>query len=170
MEKVTEYKVTVRQFLTKPSNNPRFQDKKPVPLRTMFGYIHQETQNQVYMKLRGKAEPSSYCYVCGRELTHPVSLLYGIGPECGEHWHETSMPKADVDAWYESLREKMRDVTWEGWLPRGYIEYHATGEEIEPFLNTEEVIKPLKPLKPKGQPVSKVNQELVESLAAELGL
>jgi hypothetical protein len=29
---------------------------------------------------------SSFCCRCGRTLTHPTSLKYGIGPECAKHY------------------------------------------------------------------------------------
>lgn len=177
MTKVTEYEVKVRQFLTKPSTDSRYKDKKPVPMRIMYGYITQETANGVYMVLRGKAKPASICCHCGRTLTHPVSLLYGIGPECGGHYHDSPMPKEALDAWFESIKAKMADIVWEGWLPKFHIEMEATGEEIEPFgeeTKKEEKpeekpeAKPVTEVKKEAKPEPKIDKELVESLVEEL--
>jgi hypothetical protein len=134
MNKVKELRVTVRQFLTKPSENPKFADRKPVPMRTMFGYVIEERGNSVKVALMGKPEPSSVCLHCGRTLNHPVSVLYGIGPICGQHFHINPFDtEEELKAQMEELKEKLAAVTWEGWLPRGHIEMEETGNEIEPF-------------------------------------
>lgn len=182
-QKVEEFKIKVAQFLTKGTNDPKYQDKKPVPMRIMFGYVTQESKNGVYVNLRGKAEPSSCCFKCGRELTHPVSLLFSIGPECGGHFHESPMPKTDLEAWYEAIKKRMPDITWSGWLPKAYVNMEATGEMIEPFL-VEGANEPqpqlAQPTAPVFQPTIQripikfdtpitVDQNLVETLVSELG-
>lgn len=164
-----EMMVKVRQFLTK--SNPSYPDRKPVPMRVMFGYVKQESARGVYVVLRGKATPTSYCFVCGRELTHPVSLKYGIGPECGGHFHQSPMPKADLDAWYESLKAIMPSIIWEGWLPKSAIEIEATGEMIEAFgLVVAPVVEPK--VYATEAPIIEVvvDAALVDALAKELSL
>lgn len=113
--KVQEYKIEVRQFLTRPSDNPQYKDKKPVPMRTMFGYILQETPKGVKVRMKGKPMPASVCLHCGITLTHPVSLLYGIGQVCGQHFHINPLSsEEELKQQYESIRQKLADVTWEG--------------------------------------------------------
>ncbi|UXR28834.1 DUF6011 domain-containing protein [Bacillus paranthracis] len=125
IEKVKEYRITVRQFLTKSQSNP-------VPLRTMFGVIERESERAYYVKLQGKPEPASSCLHCGRQITNPVSLLYGIGPVCGGHFHMNPLKsEADLDAFVAELREKMSKVKFEGWLPKAHIEVEETGDYIE---------------------------------------
>jgi predicted nucleic acid-binding Zn-ribbon protein len=167
--KVKEYKVKVRQFLTRSKDNP-------VPMRIMFGWIEKETQKGVYVHLQGKAEPSDVCMKCGKVLTHPVSLLYGVGPECGGHYHNSPMPKDALEAWFEEIKKNMNDVTWEGWLPRFHIEMEETGKEIEaeepktdePKAEEKKADEPKveEPKKPVVE--APVDEKLVDELLAEL--
>jgi hypothetical protein len=182
MNQVAEMRVTVRQFLTKPSTDPRYKDKQPVPFRVMFGYITQETKSSVFVHLRAKPEPSSHCLRCGREITNPTSLLYGFGIEC-----ITKVPFATplvdpnkLDEYMKDLQSKMADIVWEGWLPKAYIDIIATGEMIDPFGAPTTVIQPqssqpVAPVQPTIQrtPIKDetpvVDQHLVSALIAELG-
>lgn len=172
-----EIKVTVRQFLTKP--NDKKPGKKPVPMRTMFGYLTQETDKAVYVHLKGKPMPSSVCLHCGRSLDHPVSVLYGIGPICGGHFHINPLnSKEELDKAMEDIRKNLSDVTWSGWLPKSAIEVEMTGEQIEVREDDKPDIQP----KADSVPISekktnsgndfegaKVDDSLVKDLIAELG-
>ncbi len=163
MEKVKELRVTVRQFLTKPNSN--YPDRVPVPMRTMFGYTTHESTNGIYMVLKGKPEPSEVCLHCGRELTHPVSVLYGIGPTCGKHFHINPLESEEaLSEAIEEIRSKLSDVVWEGWLPKAYIDYTETGEEIEPFGQKSEPEPETKEVTGRIYPELSVEQEaLIES-------
>ena len=122
-ETKTEYRVTVKKYMTEKSV-PGFDFMEkwnkdiPMPLRTMTGTIEKETRGMVYMKLHGQAEPVVKCMRCGRTLTNPVSMKYGIGPEC-----ITKVPfimdldMNDVDG----IKQRLVDVTWEGWVIRSAI-------------------------------------------------
>ena len=47
------------------------------------------TERAVMLTGKGTLDARGNCMVCGRVLTHPVSILTGIGPECGQHyWDE----------------------------------------------------------------------------------
>lgn len=106
--------VTVRKFLTQLENNP-------VPMRTMrVVRINRETQKAYHVTLRGTAKPSSTCLHCGRRITHPVSLLYGIGPVCGGHFHVDPTNQAQEN--YRRLQQALSQVTWEGWLPKAHVQ------------------------------------------------
>ncbi|QST02581.1 hypothetical protein IMZ31_24330 (plasmid) [Pontibacillus sp. ALD_SL1] len=131
MEKVKELRVKVKPFLTK--RNPKYPDKIPVPMRTMFGYSTRETANGIHMVLKGKPEPSSHCLHCGRVIKHPVSLLYGIGPICGGHYHVNPLEsEEELNLRMEEIKQKLANVVWEGWLPKNYIEWEETGGECDP--------------------------------------
>lgn len=117
----SEYKVTVRQYMTQKSTPEfdfmaRWNKDNPMPLRTMVGTIEKETRGMVYMKLHGQAEPVIHCMRCGRLLTNPISQHYGIGPEC--------MAKlgfvCDIDD-ISTIKKKLVEVTWEGWIIRSAI-------------------------------------------------
>ena len=107
--------VEVRQWLTR-------KDENPVPCRKMKGEIVRETAKAYLVKLHGFLAPSSTCLHCGRELTHPVSLLYGIGPVCGGHFHINPLrSEEELQVRYEQMARQMASVTWEGWLPKGHV-------------------------------------------------
>jgi hypothetical protein len=181
MSRVAEMRVSVRQFLTKPSTDPKYKDKQPVPFRVMFGYVTQESKSAVFVHLRAKPEPASHCLRCGREITNPTSLLYGFGIEC-----ITKVPFATplvdpnkLDEYMKDLQSKMADIVWSGWLPKGHIEMEATGEMIAPFEAPTTSIQPQSPQPTATQsaihripikidaPV--VDQKFVDTLVAELG-
>jgi len=45
-----------------------------------------ETAKAVYLYGHGELDPRGVCARCGRTLTHPGSILIGIGPECLKDW------------------------------------------------------------------------------------
>ena len=125
----TEYKVTVRAYMTKPASvdfdfMEKWNNNKPMPLRTMIGTIEKETKGMVYMKLHGFGEKTITCMRCGKELTNPISRLYGIGPEC---IHKIPMfANIDIEE-AERIRDELVKVEWEGWIIKSAI---ITKEEI----------------------------------------
>lgn len=173
MEKVKEYKITVNQFLTKPSD--RYPDRKPVPMRTMFGYMLKETERGVYVVMKAKPMPTTTCLVCNRKLTHPVSLLYGIGPECGKHYWRNPGTDEDLEQYIEELRKRLDDIVWEGWLPKNYIKMEATGNEIEKFVttstqeeSTENEVEQNEAENEEEEEEEEVDEELVQALVDEI--
>lgn len=123
------YKITVRPYMTRKANPEfmfmaEFNNNNPMPLRTMTGVVEKETKGMVYMHLHGEAQEEIHCLRCGRELTNPVSRMYGIGPEC-----LTKIPvffNIDIND-VDSIKEKMVDVEWSGWIIKSAI---TTKEEI----------------------------------------
>ena len=128
VESKLQYRVTVKRYMTETAT-PEFDfmakwnNNVPMPLRTMTGTIEKETRGMVYMKLHGQADAVVRCMRCGRLLTNPISQHYGIGPEC--------MSKlglvCDIDD-IESIKKKLVDVKWEGWVIKSAI---TEKEEIE---------------------------------------
>lgn len=119
--------IKVRKFLTEQAD-------KPVPLRTMRATIHRETAKAVYVTLVGTPLPTSECVHCGREISHPVSLHFGIGSTCIKKYPDLleSVDESDIEATYERLKESMSKITWEGWLPKSSIQLiPETGWAIE---------------------------------------
>lgn len=111
-----KYLIKVRQWLTKKDNNP-------IPMRTMEGVVLQETQKAYKVRLNGHLRPSSNCNHCGRRITHPVSLLYGLGSTCGQHFHINPLgSEEELKRNYEQMKKKMEKITWEGWIPKSQIE------------------------------------------------
>ena len=131
-----EYKVVVRQYMTKPSTPSfdfmkKFNNDIPMPMCTMVGTIEKETKGMYFMKLHGDIleEQTQVCMRCGRPLTNPVSQYFGIGPECGNHNYVNpfNSDKELRDA-VASYRKQLQNVTWSGWVIKSAI---TTMEEIE---------------------------------------
>ena len=118
---VTEYQITVKQYMTKKADPgfdfmAKWNNDNPMPLRTMVGTIEKETRGMVYMKLHGRGLKTVTCMCCGRELTNPISRHYGIGPIC----MEKVGIQCDINN-IEEIKEKLADVTWEGWIIKSAI-------------------------------------------------
>ena len=117
----TEYRVTVKQYMTKEATPDfdfmqKWNNNVPMPLRTMVGTVEKETRGMIYMNLHGVAQETITCMCCGKELTNPISRHYGIGPVCmgkiGIH--------CDIDN-IDEIKEKLVDVTWSGWIIKSAI-------------------------------------------------
>lgn len=129
--KVDKYKETfrihVKKWMTEKSS-PTFDFMKkwnndiPMPLVIMKGNIVDETKGMYKMRLHATPEPSTHCFKCGRKLTHAVSVLYGIGPECGEHFHINPLDsKEDLDREMDKIKQRMSEMKWEGWIIKSAI-------------------------------------------------
>jgi uncharacterized protein YlzI (FlbEa/FlbD family) len=122
------YIIKVRQYMTKPSEPGfDFQDKwnngVPMPFRVMKGLVLRETRGMVYMSCHGVPMKTDSCMACGRRLTHPVSRLYGIGPECGQHYHVNPFStEEELYAALDDIKKKLQEVTWEGWIIKSAVE------------------------------------------------
>ena len=116
-----EYLITVKPYMTKKATIDfdfmrKWNNDIPMPLRTMSGTVDKETRGMIHMKLHGIAQETVTCMCCGRELTHPVSRHYGIGPVC----MEKVGIYCDIDN-IDEIKEKLVDVTWEGWIIKSAI-------------------------------------------------
>lgn len=117
------YEITVKPYMTRQATPEfdfmtRFNNDLPMPLRTMTGTVVKETKGMYQMELRGRAKQEIRCLRCGRELTNPVSRMYGIGPEC-----ITKIPiffDIDIND-VEGIKEKMQEVKWSGWCIKSAI-------------------------------------------------
>jgi Family of unknown function (DUF6011) len=133
----TEYEIKVRQFVTKFNDNP-------MPARIMYGFVEAETPKAYKIDVRMKPNPTSTCMRCGRELTHPVSLMFGLGPECSGMYYDHPFTEEYVENNFEEIRQKLAEVKWSGWIPKSGLEYMEEVREVEV---TEEKPKPKKETK-----------------------
>lgn len=125
----TVYKVTVRQYMTKPSNPSfdfmkKFNNDIPMPLRTMVGCVTKETQGMYYMVLRGDilSERTTFCMKCGKPITNPVSQYFGMGPECGGHNYTNPFEtKEELEEAVANYRKQLNNIKWEGWIIKSAI-------------------------------------------------
>ena len=124
-----EFRIEVKAWMCKtsePGSDFQFMKQRnnniPMPMRVMRCIIMDETPGMFRIAARGHPEPSKVCLHCGRTLTHPVSLLYGVGPICGQHFHINPLnSKEELDQAYNSIREKMAEITWQGWVIKSGI-------------------------------------------------
>lgn len=122
------YLFKVRQYMTKPATpdfdfQAKFNDNNPMPFRTMVGTVIKETRGMVYMDCHVEPMETSTCMRCGRRLNHPVSMLYGIGPECGSHAYINPFNSEDeLHAALDEVRNTLRSITWKGWVIKTAIE------------------------------------------------
>lgn len=123
------YKITVKQYMTEPATTTfDFQDKWnngiPMPMVTMVGKVIKETRGMIYMELQGKAEATCNCLHCGRNLTNKISMLYGIGPICGQHYGINPFDtEEELNAHFEELKEQISNIKWSGWIIKSAIKH-----------------------------------------------
>ncbi len=100
-------RIYLRQWLARKIGTPR----------ELQVTVERETQKAYLIKGHALATPTTRCRHCGRKLTHPVSVLYGIGPECGRHYHIPSNPE-DVEA----IKAMLEAIEYQGWVPKSGVE------------------------------------------------
>ncbi len=118
-----QYKVIVKLYMTKPDSmnftfHSTWNNGKAMPFRIMYGNILESTKNMIKMKLHGDITETSICMKCGKVLTNEISKLYGLGPECGQHYYINPLTKQEFDNYKESIKNKLKAVEWEGWIPK----------------------------------------------------
>lgn len=100
-------RIYLRQWFARKIGTPR-------ELQVM---VKRETQKAYLVEGHALATPTTRCRHCGRQLTHPVSVLYGIGPECGKHYHIPNNPE-DVEA----IKAMLEAIEYQGWVPKSGVE------------------------------------------------
>jgi len=102
-----------------------------------------ETPKAAYLYGRGTAETrrTGVCMVCGRKLTHPVSVALGIGPECGSHFHDWDLIGGYNQENIDRITKAMLDIVVDGWFPKSVIEIDDCNDEVtvpadHPMLQT----------------------------------
>jgi len=105
-----------------------------------------ETTKAFYLYGHGTTETikMGVCCVCGRTLTHPVSVELGIGPECGSHWWDWSLVGGYTKENVARLMQKIRtDIIIDTWIPKGLVVSMTPSTEIvtiptdHPLLNVK---------------------------------
>lgn len=122
------YKIRVRQYMTKPGTPDfdfmtKWNKDIPMPFRMMVGKATKETRGMVFMELHAEAMETDTCMRCGRRLTHPVSKLYGVGPECGSHAYINPFDtEEELYKHLDEVKQSLRNITWSGWIVKTAIE------------------------------------------------
>lgn len=130
MRKGHEYIVRVKRWMTQRTTDDSFDFMRhwnkniPMPFRVMRGRVLSETRGMLYMELKARSLRTDYCMKCGRPLSHPVSKLYGLGPECGSHYHINPFnTEEELQGAIHEVRQKLNNITWTGWIAKSGVEY-----------------------------------------------
>ena len=116
------YIIKVRQYMTKPASpdfdfQVKWNNNIPMPFRIMKGRVLKETRGMVMVDCVAVPLKTDVCMRCGRTLTHPVSRLYGIGPECGGHAHINPFDtEEELYAALDKVKEQLAEIKWRGWI------------------------------------------------------
>jgi len=126
------------------------ENKIPVVVKAI---ILKETHKALYLYGHGTLESQkmNICCICGRQLTHPVSVVLGIGPECGSHYWDWDKIGGYSEALLESLKVKITDVKIDQWVPKSVVKSN-TPTEGELFVPDNHPMNPAKQIAP-VQPV-----------------
>lgn len=122
------YIIKVRQYMTKPASpdfdfQAKWNSDVPMPFRIMRGRVLKETRGMLYMDCHAVPIKTDVCMRCGRPLSHPVSRLYGVGPECGGHAHINPFEtEEELYAALDSVKQKLSEIKWRGWIIKSAIE------------------------------------------------
>lgn len=129
------YIIKVRQYMTKPATlkfdfHTKWNNNQPMPFRVMQGKVIKETPGMVHMECQVVPMETETCMRCGRRLSHPVSKLYGIGPECGGHAHiNPFQTEEELYAALDTVKEQLANITWKGWIIKSAIEEYEEVKE-----------------------------------------
>lgn len=90
-----------------------------------------ETQKALYLYGHGAMDPLGACAKCGKQLTHPGSILIGIGPECLKDWGARDFKLSNLSA-NDVIRLKslITEKKIDGWIPKSIISSVEETEEI----------------------------------------
>lgn len=133
----------------------------------------QTERGGVYVYGIGECDPEGRCCRCGRRLTHPVSILTGIGPECGEHWWDESVlgPYGFTNEHAEQLKEMIRSVVVDCWLPINalheiensetfcYVEVPADHKMLQPYQPSNGTSSQTESSEPPSKPILRAEMD-----------
>lgn len=127
MEVGKDYKITVKGYMTEKSSHTfdfmkNWNNDNPMPMVTMVGTVEKETRGMFFMSLHGQAEETCNCLHCGRKLTNKVSMIYGIGPVCGQHYGINPFnTEEELNEHFEDLKNQIANISWTGWVIKSAI-------------------------------------------------
>lgn len=129
---------------------PTFAKSKNIP-SIFIGKELRQTQKAVYIYGQGSHTTSKTgkCCVCGKTLTHPVSVLLGIGPECGGHFWNWDTVGGYSQENIEKLKIHLSNIKVDTWMPLSII------KSKEPIDETVEIPPDHKMLKPQEENMKK---------------
>ena len=92
-----------------------------------------ETDRAFYVYGRGTTATAQLgvCCICGRSLTHPVSVELGVGPECGKHYWDWDLVggynKENINKLTKVVQERIKIDTW---IPKRVVKGTESTDEV----------------------------------------
>lgn len=121
----TIYKVVVKKYMTLKATpefnlNDKWNNNNPMPYVKMTGRVIKETKGMRLMELWGEIQLGNNitCMKCGRELTHPISIYLGIGPECSGMGYSNELTEAEEQALIDKVKNEVTSVKGQWWIPK----------------------------------------------------
>jgi hypothetical protein len=104
---------------------------KNLPTSFVAVELRRTDRGGLYLFGHGVSDPESGCVRCGRRLTHPGSILLGIGPECLGDWGMRDMVLDNItEADIKRLQDFVWEMTVDNWLPAWAINSVEDTEEM----------------------------------------
>ncbi len=110
-----------------------------------------ETERAVYLYGHGTLESKKIgaCCVCGRGLTHPVSIKLGIGPICGGHDHDWDTVGGysleNIERLIKEMTIKIKDRKVDQWFPKSVIKDATDSETTIEMPKEHKMIEAINP-------------------------
>lgn len=126
--------------------------------RTFLAIPLKETAKAIYLYGHGATDPEGGCARCGRRLTHPGSILIGIGPECLQDWGARDIVLDNITEDQKTyLKSLMRERKVDGWFPKTVIKKEFFTDEGVPVPQDHPLFKreadPLPTPSPEAPPI-----------------
>lgn len=111
---------------------PIFARSNQIPASFVAATI-KETEKAIFVHGHGQMDPEGSCAKCGRTLTHPGSILIGIGPVCLGDWGRRDVVLDNItEDQKKSLQAFIQEQTISQWIPKSLIKKtYESAEEIE---------------------------------------
>ena len=104
---------------------------KGIPRVFLAAELASTPRGAVYLYGHGTTDPISGCCKCGRTLTHPGSILLGIGPECLKDWGMRDLVLDNItEADKQRLQDYVHSLPVDTWLPTAAIKKQEETTEI----------------------------------------
>lgn len=117
--------------------------EKDIPTAFVAVELAKSPRGAVYLYGHGTMHPMSRCCRCGRTLTHPGSILIGIGPECLGDWGvRESIAENMSEADAKRLRSFVTSKVVDCWIPSASIKSEEDSKEFVSVPADHKMVKP----------------------------
>jgi SWI/SNF-related matrix-associated actin-dependent regulator 1 of chromatin subfamily A len=120
--------------------NNGFARRNDIPT-SFVGIILKETERAVYMYGRGEVDPEGSCCKCGRVLTHPGSIILGIGPDCLGDWNIRDITLDNItEAQKAFVQARVRIKKVDTWMPKRVIKETRSTDQVVKAPKKHEIL------------------------------